>query len=104
MSELKKKKPFVSGDDVRVWRMSRDMKQEELGAWLGISRTAVGEIEKHGGDKILALALAALDAGKYPVVVTDKDRKLLNQSGRKRIIRAEPSGFNPEAEDLGRSA
>lgn len=80
MSE-KKREPFISGEDIKVWRISRQISQKELGSFLGIGRTAVGELEKRGGDQILALALAAVDRGLSPAMVTLADRTAYKQTG-----------------------
>lgn len=98
MSE-KKKVAFISGKDIRIWRISRGLKQDELGQFLGLGRTAVGEIEKRGGDQILALALAAVDRGLKPIAITKEDRRAYKQSGGK-ISRSEPSG--PEDAEASR--
>jgi transcriptional regulator with XRE-family HTH domain len=64
---------YLSGEQVRVWRLSRDLTQPELGRWLGLTPQAVARYESVGATKQTALAFSAIDACIPPVKITKDD-------------------------------
>jgi DNA-binding XRE family transcriptional regulator len=64
---------FIHGEEVKAWRMSRGISQKTLGAWLGLTSTAIAKYENRGATKGIALALAAIDRGIKPYRATKDD-------------------------------
>lgn len=54
---------FLSGEEVRAFRVSRDLTQTELADWLGLTPQAVGKYEIRGVTKAVALAFSAINRG-----------------------------------------
>jgi transcriptional regulator with XRE-family HTH domain len=79
---------FLSGDEVRAWRISRKLTQPELARWLGLTAQAVGKYEQRGATKATALAFAAIDRGLKPFRPTKEDLKAVEQHFRMKAIRA----------------
>jgi len=85
-------KKFMTGEEFRVWRKSRDLTLKEVGDWLGVSLAGVAYYEKTGASRTIALALSALDHGLAPYVITDEDQSVAD-------MRLKPAnGDNPDAE------
>ena len=78
---------FLSGAEVRAWRISRRLTQPELANWLGLTPQAVGKYEERGATKATALALAAIDRGLKPWRATKEDFKAVEQHVRMRALR-----------------
>jgi hypothetical protein len=57
---------FLTGEEVRAYRVSRQLTQPELARWLGLTPASVGKYEKRGTTKATALAFAAIDHGLKP--------------------------------------
>lgn len=74
---------FLTGEEVRVWRLSRNLTQPELGKWLGLTPQAVARYEVVGATKSTALAFSAIDRGLKPVKPTRADYKLAENRERK---------------------
>ncbi|MEH2517383.1 DNA-binding XRE family transcriptional regulator [Bradyrhizobium sp. AZCC 1610] len=66
---------YLAGEDVRAWRISRNLTQAELGKWLGLTPQAAARYEVVGVTKGIALAFAAIDRGLKPVKITRADYK-----------------------------
>ncbi|MGJ4953137.1 hypothetical protein [Bradyrhizobium sp. HKCCYLS20291] len=64
---------FLTGEETKLWRISRGLNQAELAQWLGITPQAVSKQERRGVSKIVALALAAIDRGLPPFRPTQDD-------------------------------
>lgn len=75
MSVRSRKSPdkFLTGEEVRAWRISRNLTQPDLGRWLGLTPQAVARYEVVGATKATALAFSAIDRGLQPVKVTRAD-------------------------------
>lgn len=70
---------FLTGREVRVWRLSRNLTQPELGKWLGLTPQAVARYEVVGVTKATALAFSAIDRGLKPVKLSKSDYKLADE-------------------------
>src|ERR1700730_17705720 len=57
---------FLTGQEVRAFRVSRQLTQPELAKWLGLTPQAVGKYETRGATKSTELAFAAIDRGLKP--------------------------------------
>jgi transcriptional regulator with XRE-family HTH domain len=66
-------KKYLSGREVKAWRLSRELSQPELAEWLGLTPQAVGKYETRGATKATALALSAIDRGLRPFKPTMED-------------------------------
>lgn len=80
---------YLSGHEVRTYRVSRNLTQPELARWLGLTPQAVCKYEKRGVSKATALALAALDRGLKPFKPTKDDFEAAETSSgkvRKRTV------------------
>jgi len=75
----REQEPFLSGDEFRLWRISRELTQKEVGDWLGISDAAVLKYEKRGCSRIVALALSALERGLAPWKPQEEDHSAVNR-------------------------
>jgi DNA-binding XRE family transcriptional regulator len=82
---------FLTGQEVRAFRVSRQLTQPELAKWLGLTPQAVGKYESRGVTKATALAFAAIDRGLKPfkptkdemdTVTARKKRKINNGHGQ----------------------
>ena len=82
---------FLTGQEVRAFRVSRQLTQPELAKWLGLTPQAVGKYETRGATKSTALAFAAIDRGLKPfkptkdemdTVAARKKRKTNNGHGQ----------------------
>jgi DNA-binding XRE family transcriptional regulator len=78
---------FLSGPDVRAWRISRKLTQPELARWLGLTPQAVGKYEQRGATKAIALAFRAIDRGLTPYRPTREDIKAVEQHTRMKALR-----------------
>lgn len=57
---------YLTGADVRVWRLSRGYSYKTAGALLGISAQGMANLEKTGAGRKEALAMSALNGGLEP--------------------------------------
>ena len=64
---------YLSGDEVRIWRLSRGFTQTEVAKYLGLTAQAIGKYEMRGMTKATALALSAIDRGLRPFKPTEED-------------------------------
>jgi DNA-binding XRE family transcriptional regulator len=78
---------FLSGPEVRAWRISRKLTQPELAKWLGLTPQAVGKYELRGATKATALAFSAIDRGLKPFRPTKEDFKAVEQHLRMKKLR-----------------
>jgi transcriptional regulator with XRE-family HTH domain len=78
---------FLTGEEVRAWRISRDLTHAELGDWLGLTPQAVSKYEERGATKATALALSAIDRGLKPWRATKEDFKAVEQHVRMKAMR-----------------
>ena len=79
---------FLSGEEVRAFRISRDLTQTELAKWLGVTPQAVGKYEIRGVTKAVALAFAAINRGLPPFKPTKADLNAVKVHGRVRALRS----------------
>jgi DNA-binding XRE family transcriptional regulator len=77
-------KKFLTGKEVKAFRVSRDLTQPELAEWLGLTAQAIGKYETRGVPKGIALALAAIDRGLKPFKPTPEEMKMLSSVKRVR--------------------
>lgn len=63
---IKASTKYLSGKQVRAFRVSRGYTQKELGELLGMSMQSVEKYEVRGVPKSIALAFSAIDAGLVP--------------------------------------
>lgn len=66
---------YLTGEEVKAWRVSRRLTQPDLGRWLGLTPQAVARYEVVGASKATALAFAAIDRGLQPLKVTAADHR-----------------------------
>jgi transcriptional regulator with XRE-family HTH domain len=78
---------FLSGLEVKAWRISRNLTQPELARWLGLTPQAVGKYEQRGATKATALAFSAIDRGLKPFRPTREDLKAVEQHVRMKTLR-----------------
>lgn len=78
---------FLTGEEIRAWRISRDLTHAKLGDWLGLTPQAVSKYEERGATKAIALALAALDRGLKPWRATKEDFRAVEQHARMKALR-----------------
>ncbi|WP_439357931.1 helix-turn-helix transcriptional regulator [Bradyrhizobium sp. DASA03007] len=84
-------KKFLSGDEVKAFRVSRNLTQADLADWLGLTTQAVGKYEVNGATKTTALALSAIDRGLQPFKPTKADLHVLASRGRMKALRTKES-------------
>jgi len=70
---------FLTGEEVRAWRISRNLTQPEVAKYLGLTAQAVGKYEVRGATKATALALSAIDRGLKPYKPTRADFSAVEQ-------------------------
>ncbi|MGJ4945160.1 hypothetical protein ACQR1W_31685 [Bradyrhizobium sp. HKCCYLS1011] len=73
---------FLTGEEARIWRISRGLNQAEVAQWLGITPQAVSKQERRGVSKIVALALAAIDRGLPPFRPSQEDYEAAKKGKR----------------------
>ncbi len=73
---------FLTGEETKLWRISRGLNQAEVAQWLGITPQAVSKQERRGVSKIVALALAALDRGLPPFRPSQEDYDATENKGK----------------------
>ena len=78
-------KKFLKGEEVRAFRISRDLTQTELADWLGLTPQAIGKYEQRGVTKATALALSAINRGLPPFKPSKDDLKAVESHDRKRV-------------------
>lgn len=76
---------FLSGIEVKAFRISRGLTQPELAKWLGLTPQAVGKYEQRGVTRSTALALAAINRGLQPFKPTKDDLEAVESFKSKRI-------------------
>ena len=74
VSKKNRQDKFLTGEEFKIWRISRNLSQKEAGEWLGITQPSVLKRESGGCTREQALAMAALDHGLKPWQPTDEDR------------------------------
>ncbi|TYO65437.1 helix-turn-helix transcriptional regulator [Bradyrhizobium hipponense] len=82
---------FLTGEEVRAFRVSRDLTQTELADWLGLTPQAIGKYEIRGVTKATALAFAAINRGLQPFKPTKDDMSAVKVHDRMRLLRKEDS-------------
>jgi transcriptional regulator with XRE-family HTH domain len=82
-------KKYLNGEEVRAFRISRNLTQTELAEWLGLTPQAVGKYEQRGVTRVTALALAAINSGLPPFKPTKDDFKAVRTHDRMKELRAE---------------
>jgi transcriptional regulator with XRE-family HTH domain len=70
---------YLTGDEVKTWRISRSFTQPEVAKYLGLTAQAVGKYEQRGATKATALALSAIDRGLKPYKPTRADLQAVEQ-------------------------
>jgi transcriptional regulator with XRE-family HTH domain len=80
-------KKFLKGEEVKAFRISRNLTQSDLADWLGLTTQAVGKYEIRGVTKATALALAAIDRGLQPFKPTKADFSAVETQGRLKLLR-----------------
>jgi DNA-binding XRE family transcriptional regulator len=85
---------FLTGEEVRAWRISRNLTQPELAKYLGLTAQAVGKYEVRGATKAIALALSAIDSCLKPFKPTRADYNAVEQHKR---IKGKREGIDEEA-------
>jgi DNA-binding XRE family transcriptional regulator len=66
---------FLSGSEVRCWRVARRLSQPDLAGWLGVTPQAVSKMERQGVSRTVALALSAIEYGLRPAEPSPEDYK-----------------------------
>jgi transcriptional regulator with XRE-family HTH domain len=79
---------FLSGAEVRAFRVSRDLTQTELADRLGLTPQAVGKYEIRGATKAVALAFAAISRGLPPFKPTKDDINAVKTHDRMKALRS----------------
>jgi DNA-binding XRE family transcriptional regulator len=80
-------KKFLKGEEVKAFRISRNLTQPELASWLGLTPQAIAKYEIRGVTKAIALALSAVDRGLQPFKPTKADLSSIATSERMRTLR-----------------
>jgi DNA-binding XRE family transcriptional regulator len=80
-------KKFLKGEEVKAFRISRNLTQADLADWLDLTTQAIGKYEANGATKTTALALAAIDRGLRPFKPTKADLHLAASRGRMKALR-----------------
>jgi DNA-binding XRE family transcriptional regulator len=96
-------KKYLSGKQVRAFRVSRGYTQKELGELLGMSMQSVEKYEVRGVPKSIALALSAIDAGLVPFTPGVRDFKKAKKgvaNNRKTPATNEVTDESSEREDV----
>jgi DNA-binding XRE family transcriptional regulator len=70
-------KKFLKGEEVRAFRISRDLTLTELADWLGLTPQAVNKYEQRGVTKATALAFSAINRGLQPYRPNKEEMKIL---------------------------
>ena len=73
---------YLTGEEVKAWRISRDLTQPEVAKYHGLTAQAVGKYEQRGATKATALALSAIDRGLKPFKPTRADFHAVEQQQR----------------------
>jgi DNA-binding XRE family transcriptional regulator len=84
-------KKYLSGEEVRAFRISRNLTQTELAEWLGLTPQAIGKYEDRGVTRATALALAAINRGLPPFKPTKDDFKAMETHDRMKVMRNKES-------------
>lgn len=84
-------KKFLKGEEVKAFRISRNLTQADLAEWLGLTTQAVGKYEIRGVTKATALALAAIDRGLQPFKPTKADLHAVESQVRMKMLRNKES-------------
>ena len=82
-------KKYLKGEEVRVFRISRNLTQTQLAEWLGLTPQAIGKYELRGVTRATALALSAINRGLPPFKPTKDDFKAVERHERMRALRIE---------------
>lgn len=80
-------KKFLKGEEVKAFRISRNLTQPELGDWLGLTPQAIAKYEIRGVTKAIALALSAIDRGLQPFKPTKADLGTIEVKDRMKTLR-----------------
>lgn len=72
----------MSGDEVRAFRISRNLTQTELADWLGLTPQAIGKYEIRGVTKATALAFSAINRGLPPFKPTREEMSAVKTHDR----------------------
>lgn len=75
-------KKVLSGDDVLIWRVSRDLDYGSMGRMLGVSAQSCKKYERTGMSRTGALALAAIDAGLSPYKPNEEDIRIAQEKSK----------------------
>jgi DNA-binding XRE family transcriptional regulator len=78
---------YLTGDEVRAFRISREITQTELAGWLGLTSQAIGKYEVRGVTKATALAFAAINRGLPPFKPSREDLNAVKTYDRVRMLR-----------------
>jgi transcriptional regulator with XRE-family HTH domain len=84
----KESKKFLRGEEVKAFRISRNLTQADLAEWLGLTTQAVGKYEIRGVTKATALALSAIDRGLQPFKPTKADFHAVASHERMKLLRS----------------
>lgn len=82
--EQKESDKFLTGEEAKVWRLSRDLTQADVAKFLGITPQAVSKSERSGVSRAVALAYVALDHRLKPYKPTQEDYEAANNSRRRK--------------------
>ena len=93
-------KKYLTGPEIKAWRITRRVTQIELAEWLGLTPPAVAKYEIRGATKSTALALTAIDRGLKPFKPTRDDLEYVKQFDRMKEKRHElDENEEPQGED-----
>jgi DNA-binding XRE family transcriptional regulator len=91
LSRRNASKKYLTGEEVKAFRISRSLTQSDLADWLGLTTQAVGMYEQRGVTKATALALSAIDRGLQPFKPTKSDLSSVEGQERRKILRKKGS-------------
>jgi DNA-binding XRE family transcriptional regulator len=80
---------YLTGCEVKAFRISRNLTQTQLAEWLGLTPQAVGQYELRGVTRATALALAAINRGLPPFKPSKDDIRAVKTHERLRTLREE---------------
>jgi len=89
MSSRNASKKYLTGEEVKAFRISRNITQTRLSELLGVSPQAIGKYELRGVTRATALALAAINRGLPPFKPTKDDFRAVKTHERMKALRSE---------------
>lgn len=83
MHEDDDKRKSLSGQDFKIWRLSRGLSQKDVGEMMGLHRQGIQWLEKKGLTRLQHLGLSFLEWGRGKLLwqPTEEDREAAKVGG-----------------------